>query len=137
MSPLSIDKFTETLRFSVEPLRRDEARGVELLSAVMLAWTWGVVLLWPGNTFTSTRAYTYFALLGPEWLWALMALLIALLQAPGRRMRRRVRAMGAVLAATFFLTAALALWLGNPLGTGWTGNAIVGLFNLWAIRKMR
>lgn len=56
----------------------DKTKGVEWLSA-MLVIAWGIVLVWPGETFHPTdEAYRYFLLIATEERWGTAAIALGL-----------------------------------------------------------
>ena len=128
-------------RRPMERLRRwwmsaGAGRPIDLTAALVLA-TWGVLLLYPLDTFGSP-AYAAFTLFGlSEAAWGVVFLLVASMISGGLATgRRRVRIMGLIGAAALFGFIATLLALGNPAGLGWAGNAGYVVLCLFALRRV-
>lgn len=116
---------------------RSGMRGVELVSAVILAGAWFVFLFAAGDTFNSAPTFATMARLGTENAWAIVAGFIAVLQAGGLACDHlRTRTLGTALAATYYATVAVAMWQANPLTPGWVVYVVLSWFDLLALYRM-
>lgn len=93
---------------------------------VFVAWmsfSWGALLLLPGDTFQTTKAYAFLMSQG-ELFWSFMALMVSILQVSGlivsyMTLGAGLRFIGCGVSFVFWAVLALLLFLGNPLGHGW------------------
>ena len=79
----------------------------------------GLLLIVPVSTFSATPVYGLLNLM-PEWLWALVLIVIGLIHLialrSGHRQRRR---MSAAIGFVIWSCFSLSFLIGNPTNTGW------------------
>lgn len=116
---------------------RSGMRDIELVSAVILAGSWFIFLFAAGDTFNATPTFATMKRLGAENAWAIVAGMIATLQAGGLAFDNlRTRTLGTALAATYYATVAVALHQANPLVTGWVTYGALAFLNILALFRM-
>lgn len=123
--------------FHLLALWRVDTRAAELISAAILGNVWGVWLLLPLHTFSSSATYRPMSTIGNELGWGLVLLFIALIQSAALVFEwRRWRFIGALLSAAAYAFIAVMFGMGNPPGVGLPTYGILALSNLWAIRRL-
>lgn len=110
--------------------------AVRCFLAAVLGW-WAFVLALPGDTFSTSPSYAWFARLGTERGWAAVAGTASLFCASALFYRATWwRAASSLAAAAVYAVLAYGLWRGNPLSTGTgTYTACAVLCHLLAARN--
>jgi len=101
---------------------------------VWMAVSWGLVLMLPGDTFQTTKAYSLLQPWG-ESNWALFVFGVASLKISGLLLGFITfggwfRLVGSSLAFMFWSLLGVLLYLGNPIGHGWVIYASLACGNI-------
>lgn len=100
-----------------ELLWRKDFEFCEVLSGVV-ALGWGIVLLMPWSTFSTSPSFNAMAY-APEWLWGFLLLWIGLTQLGALLLDHRRPRRWSALGATFiWVFLSVGFFVSNPYGTG-------------------
>lgn len=102
--------------------------GLNTLSAELflsaLALSWGMWLLLPFESYTTTPTYRYLSAWGPEWIFGMLTMLVGIIQYVGVLLgvtnyfqQWRFRIGGGILGVAIWGSIALSFWLSNPFST--------------------
>lgn len=115
-------------------LRAGKPRRTDALEcwSAFTTMSWGLVLMAPGDTFATTRAYSVLATWGGEPVWTAVCLVVATIQFVGLSVSwlaggREYRIIGSIAGAMFWTLLAWLLFRGNPIGHGWVLYASLAL----------
>lgn len=118
-------------------LRHADYTIFEAFSALSLAFVWGVLLLWPTETFSSTPAYRAMVETWPhdERAWGLVGLGLGVVQSWAVARKWHVWRKWAALAASVAWTFIAVMFLiGAPTGVGWPTFGLHAVFS-WLAHK--
>lgn len=91
-----------------------DTRGAEVLSA-LVAWTWGLWLLLPWDTFSSVSSYSFMSSLLKETTWGALFLFVGGLQSLAMCGNVQLfRYPAAVFALVLWVSAGLMFFAANP-----------------------
>jgi hypothetical protein len=101
-----------------EALLRSDPAAAEIHCAAIAA-VWGVLLVLPGNTFSTTPSYDAMAHIMPEWCWGVMMLALSCQGIVGVvTAMQSLRRTAALYGVVSWSLIAWLLVLANPWATG-------------------
>lgn len=112
-----------------------DTRGAEVLSA-LIAWTWGLWLLLPWNTFESVASYAFMSTLLPERTWGVLFLVVGGLQSLAMCGNVHLfRYPAAVFSMVLWVSVSLMFFASNPGAYGPILYGLLAASQWWVILR--
>lgn len=125
------------------PKKQSERQIIEIALTVLSFW-WAALLSFPFQTFQLGASYSAMSELAPEWVWALVILMIGTIQLIGFLQKKQIIRRTGLLLATglwFFVSAMFAvgevITTGGVVTTAAGTYAIIGGMASWKCVKGR
>lgn len=110
--------------------------AVEVATTSIAIW-WGIILILPYDTFSEAVAYGAMSTLAPEFVWALVLLLIGFLQLYGIvRDHYSFKRFTLLFATGVWIFIATMFALGSPFNTATGTYVIIGCLTGWLYTKV-
>jgi hypothetical protein len=117
-------------------LSKAKFRAIEVYLAALSLY-WGVILILPFDTFSTSFSYDVMHQMAPEIFWGLAMVVVGLVHVLAMiRNDKTIRKIGLLLAAGQWYFIATMILLSNHFSTAWGTYYIVGCLSTWLYAKV-